>query len=341
MIKALAISGLSIPLLSTVQIASSRSNNKRRKCPRQPEMTCGDSDHGHAFFAGAATNLTSVKKFDADFMPAARRVLGEPLAYCLLIGRHYKFGHFFWRFHNMKTASLIALGLLGSTLGFAAQPSCPNLNLEGTWENGWGIRFKIEQAGCTKLTIHDLNAKKEYHVELDGKSMLVVAGERLENAPAIVKYSYASGGWDKRTITPLVKVASVVGSMIPNRYAGNSNYPQSKDVAEMTLTARIDIPKDKLGKSFYPITASVKATVGVYGVGENEDLYISIDSPKVIAVGDYEPGVFAKGFMKGINALLSLQSFANYTNDGGTYLTGASVFRSVIDSGSRNLKRVH
>jgi len=235
----------------------------------------------------------------------------------------------------MKLRTLtILLSLAASTASYA---DCPNLDLAGTWENGWGVRFKIVQPNCDHLTVRDLSAKKDYRVDFDGKTALTVKGDRLENAPRIVKYSEMTGGWDKRTNTDLLKDLSVVGKLIPN--PGKSGYPQSKDVAELTLTARIDLPKDRFGSQFYPITASMRIMVGAYNA-DGDEIYISMDSPKVIALGEGEPDVFVKGFMAGINAILSLQTFGSFSNDAAVYMSGLSAYNTVIDRDSRVLHRV-
>lgn len=242
---------------------------------------------------------------------------------------------------NTKTLSLLTIGLLSSTASFAGQAACPEFNIAGKWKNGWGVGYKIEQPSCKEVTITYLKNSQKHHIELDGKTALTIDGTQVSNGPRLITFSTEAGGWDKKKILPLIEEVQAVGKIIPNPYY-NPAYGHSKYMAEFTLTAKIAVPRDASGKKFYPIQASVKATALLTRIGtKNEDLFISLDDPKVISVGGGEAPAFASGFMKGINALLSLQSYwTSPDKKDAAFVDGPRIFRNLIDSNSRTLKRV-
>lgn len=247
----------------------------------------------------------------------------------------------------MKSALLFAaaVNLLASSASFAVAPSCPDFPVEGKWMNGWGLVFQVDQPSCNEVVIQEIDqtkSKPAYKIKFDGKTKAVIIGDEIANVPTLVQYdSTQNNGWENRKKTPFVEQVQMTGRRVTNPYAGNNNNPQSRNIIELSLTASFAIPLDKQAKSFYQIAAGAKATIGIYGTGKDEELYISIRDAKIISAGKGAPTPFSKGLIAGINGLLSLQN-SDFIQDGNitSYVSGPRIFVNMIDHGSRKLKRV-
>jgi hypothetical protein len=59
------------------------------------------------------------------------------------------------------------------------QPLCRARAVEGTWRNGYGVRFRITAEGCDRVTIVDIEAGKPYVIDLMGQATTPIGKDGL------------------------------------------------------------------------------------------------------------------------------------------------------------------
>lgn len=246
-----------------------------------------------------------------------------------------------------KLMSVLVLGVCASSLAHAA-PTCADFDVAGTWKNYWGNKFEIQQPSCDQIVVHDVDHNLTYAISLDGRHSSRFDGKRLENVPSLNEGKEVNHQWTV-TSKPLLVDFSASGKLGPNPWGKSDYYQNSPKAALMTLEGKVLLPRPGSHDRFYEVRAAVDATVSASHSQSSYDcadsLWINFKRPRVVALGGTpvaELNPFARGFIKGLNALLSLYEFNGDSADHDGvfhYLDGANVFREFVDWKSRSLCR--